>query len=50
VLIKPDVGYSVPYLCYDHRRLIASIIDGIRRVSDADIVVLDGQGPANRSS
>jgi uncharacterized protein (DUF362 family) len=42
VLIKPDVGYSAPYPVTTSRRLIASIIDGIRRVSDADIVVLDG--------
>ena len=42
VLIKPDVGYSAPYPVSTSRRLIASIIDGIRRVSDADIVVLDG--------
>jgi uncharacterized protein (DUF362 family) len=42
VLIKPDVGYSAPYPVTTSRRLIASIIEGIRRVSDADIVVLDG--------
>jgi uncharacterized protein (DUF362 family) len=42
VLIKPDVGYSAPYPVTTSRRLIASIIEGIRRVSDADIVILDG--------
>ena len=42
VLIKPDVAYSAPYPVTTSRRLIASIIEGIRRVSDADIVVLDG--------
>ncbi len=42
VLIKPDAGYLTPYPVTTSRRLLTSIIDGIRRVSDADIVVLDG--------
>ena len=42
VLIKPDAGYSAPYPVTTSRRLLMSIIEGIRHVSDADIVVLDG--------
>ena len=42
VLIKPDAGYSRPYPATTSKRLLTSIIEGIRRVSDADIVVLDG--------
>ena len=42
VLIKPDAGYSAPYPVTTSRRLIAAIIEGIRHVSDADIVVLEG--------
>jgi len=42
VLIKPDAGYAAPYPVTTSRRLLTSIIEGIRRVSDADIVVLDG--------
>jgi len=42
VLIKPDAGYLAPYPVTTSRRLLVSIIEGIRRVSDADIVVLDG--------
>jgi uncharacterized protein (DUF362 family) len=42
VLIKPDAGYSAPYPVATSKKLLTSIIEGIRRVSDADIVVLDG--------
>jgi uncharacterized protein (DUF362 family) len=42
VLIKPDAGFAAPYPVTTSRRLLAAIIEGIRRVSDADIVVLDG--------
>ena len=42
VLIKPDVGYPFPYPVTTSREIIVKIIDGIRRVSDADIVILDG--------
>jgi len=42
VLIKPDAGYSASYPVTTSRRLLTSIIEGIRHVSDADIVVLDG--------
>jgi uncharacterized protein (DUF362 family) len=42
VLIKPDAGYSSPYPVTTSRRILTVIIEGIRRVSDADIVVLEG--------
>lgn len=42
VLIKPDAGYSAQYPVTTSKKLLTSIIEGIRRVSDADIVVLDG--------
>ena len=42
VLIKPDAGYPSPYPVATSRRIITAIIEGIRRVSDADIVVLEG--------
>jgi len=42
VLIKPDVGYPFPYPVTTSREIIVKIIEGIRRVSDADIVILDG--------
>ena len=42
VLIKPDAGYAAPYPVTTSKRLLTAIIEGIRRVSDADIVVLDG--------
>jgi uncharacterized protein (DUF362 family) len=42
VLIKPDAAYSAPYPVTTSRKLLTSIIEGIRKVSDADIVVLEG--------
>ena len=42
VLIKPDAGYPFPYPVTTSREIIVKIIEGIRRVSDADIVILDG--------
>jgi uncharacterized protein (DUF362 family) len=42
VLIKPDASYSSPYPVSTSRWILATIIEGIRRVSDADIVVLEG--------
>ncbi len=44
VLIKPDAGVSAPYPATTSRELLATIIDGIRSVSDADIIVLEGTG------
>ena len=42
VLIKPDAGYPVPYPVSTSREMLATIIEGIRRVSDADILLLEG--------
>lgn len=42
VLIKPDASYSSPYPVTTSRWILTTIIEGIRRVSDADIVVLEG--------
>jgi uncharacterized protein (DUF362 family) len=42
VLIKPDAGCLSPYPVTTSREILATIIDGIRHVSDADIIVLEG--------
>ena len=42
VLIKPAAGYPLPYPVTTSREMLAVIIDGIRRVSDADILLLEG--------
>ncbi len=42
VLIKPSSGYPVSYPATTSRSMLASIIEGIRRVSDADIILLEG--------
>ena len=42
VLIKPNACYPEPYPATTSRDLLAVIIDGIRRESDADILLLDG--------
>jgi hypothetical protein len=42
VLIKPSAGYPVPYPVTTSPELIARIIEGIREVSDADILILEG--------
>lgn len=42
VLIKPVAGYPVPYPVTTSREMIVSIIMGIRQISDADILILDG--------
>ncbi len=42
VLIKPSACYSVPYPVTASRDILATIIDGIRRVGDADIIILEG--------
>lgn len=42
VLIKPSASHSVPYPAATSRDILSVIIDGIRRVSDADIVLLEG--------
>ena len=42
ILIKPTASYPVPYPVSTSKGMLATIIKGIRRVSDADIVILDG--------
>ena len=42
VLIKPNAGYPVPYPVTTSREMLSEIIKGIRQVSDADILLLDG--------
>ncbi len=42
VLIKPSAGYPSPYPVTTSPELIARIIEGIREVSDADILILEG--------
>jgi uncharacterized protein (DUF362 family) len=42
VLIKPSASYPVPYPVTTSPEILASIITSIRRVSDADIILLEG--------
>jgi len=42
VLVKPCAGYPVSYPVTTSRGILSLIIKGIRRVSDADILLLDG--------
>ena len=42
VLIKPNACYPVSYPVTTSREILAVIIKGIRQVSDADILLLDG--------
>ena len=42
VLIKPSAGYPVPYPVTTSREILSTIIEGIRKVSDADILILEG--------
>jgi len=42
VLIKPSACYPVPYPVTTSRDMLEVIIDGIRRVSEADIILLEG--------
>ncbi|MEE8353174.1 MAG: hypothetical protein V3S10_01855 [Dehalococcoidales bacterium] len=42
VLIKPTASRAEPYPVSTSRDILSVIIDGIRRVSDADIVLLEG--------
>lgn len=42
VLIKPCAGYPVSYPVTTSREMLSVIIKGIRQVSDADILLLDG--------
>lgn len=42
VLIKPAAQIALPYPVTTSRETLAALIRGIRRVSDADIILLDG--------
>lgn len=42
VLIKPSAGYPLAYPASTSREMLASIIMGVRQVSDADILILEG--------
>ena len=42
VLIKPSAGCSLPYPVTTSREILATIIESIRRVSEADILLLEG--------
>ena len=42
VLIKPSARYPVPYPVTTSRDMLAAIVRGIRRISDADILLLEG--------
>jgi len=42
VLIKPSASYPAPYPVTTSREILLAIIEGIREVSDADILLLEG--------
>jgi uncharacterized protein (DUF362 family) len=47
VLIKPCAAYPSPYPISTSPELIISVIEGIREVSDADILILEGTPSGN---
>jgi len=42
VLIKPCASYTTPYPVTTSREMLSLIISGIRQISDADILILEG--------
>ena len=42
VLIKPSASYPLPYPVTTSKHILSKIIEGIRQVSDADILILEG--------
>ncbi len=42
VLIKPCASYPIPYPVTTSAQVLAAIVSGIRRISDADILILEG--------
>ena len=42
VLVKPSASYPVPYSAATSPNMLAAIISGIRQISDADIILLEG--------
>jgi len=47
VLIKPSACYPLPYPVTTSRGMLSTIIEGIRQVSDADILLLEGTPDSN---
>ena len=50
VLIKPSAAYPVSYPVTTSQSILSAIIEGIRQISDADILILEGTpggGPVN---
>lgn len=48
ILIKPSASYPIPYPVTTSQNILLSIITGIRQISDADILILEGT-PGGRS-
>jgi len=42
VLIKPSATYPAPYPVSTSQEMLSAIIEGIRQVSDADVLILEG--------
>ncbi len=42
ILIKPSAGYALPHPITTSRETLEIVIEGIRRVSEADIILLEG--------
>ncbi len=42
ILIKPSAGYPLPYPVTTSADILGTVIQGIRQISDADIVLLEG--------
>jgi hypothetical protein len=42
VLIKPSAAYPTPYPVSTSREMLSAIVEGIRQVSDADVLILAG--------
>ena len=42
ILIKHSAYYPVPYQVTNSQNVLLSIIIGIRQISDADIIILEG--------
>jgi len=42
ILIKPSASYPVAYPVTTSQKILSTIIDGIRQISDADILLLEG--------
>ncbi|MEK7215325.1 MAG: hypothetical protein AAB289_07010, partial [Chloroflexota bacterium] len=42
VLIKPSAPFPLPYPVSTNKEVLAAIIRGVRRISEADIILLEG--------